>query len=149
MTDTRSSARTFALIVGAVFLLVGVLGFIPGITTNYDDMTFASHDGGTALLGIFQVNILHNVVHLLFGVLGLVAAKAAGPARTYLIAGGATYLVVWLYGILIEKDGAANIININGADNALHLFLGLGMLDRKSTRLNSSHESTSRMPSSA
>src|SRR5687767_8028583 len=102
MTDTRSSARTFAAIVGAVFLLVGILGFIPGITTNYDDMTFAGHDSDTALLGIFGVNILHNVVHLLFGVLGLLAAKAAGPARTYLIAGGATYLVVWLYGILIE-----------------------------------------------
>ena len=128
MTDTRSSARTFAGIVGAVFLLVGILGFIPGITTNYDDMTFAGHDGDTALLGIFHVNILHNVVHLLFGVLGLLAARTTAVARTFLIAGGATYLVVWLYGILVDGDSAANIININSADNALHLFLGLGML---------------------
>jgi hypothetical protein len=128
MNDNRSSARTFALVVGAVFLLVGILGFIPGVTTNYSDMTFAGHEGDTALLGIFDVNILHNVVHLLFGVLGLIAARSSSVARTYLIAGGATYLVVWLYGILVDGDSAANIININGADNALHLFLGLGML---------------------
>jgi hypothetical protein len=128
MTETRSSARTFAGIVGAVFLLVGILGFIPGVTTNYSDMTFAGHEGDTALLGIFHVNILHNVVHLLFGVLGLLAARTSAVARTYLIAGGATYLVVWIYGLLVDGDSAANIININGADNALHLFLGLGML---------------------
>ena len=127
MTE-RSTAQTLAMVFGVAFLAAGILGFIPGITTNYDDMTFAGHDGDTALLGIFEVNILHNVVHLLFGVLGLVAARATGVARTYLIAGGATYLVVWLYGILIDGDSAANIININGADNALHLFLGLGML---------------------
>lgn len=48
---------------GAVFLLVGVLGFIPGITSDFDQISFASHDSGAKLLGIFQISILHNVVH--------------------------------------------------------------------------------------
>ena len=128
MTDSRSSANPFALIVGAVFLLVGVLGFIPGITTDYSDMTFASHDGDTALLGIFDVNILHNAVHILFGLAGLAAARNFATARTFLVGGGVVYLVVWLYGILIDRDSGANIINLNSADNALHLALGAGMI---------------------
>src|SRR5688500_13613443 len=61
-------ARLFATVVGATFLLVGVLGFIPGITTNAGDITFNDHHSDTELLGIFQVSILHNIVHLLFGV---------------------------------------------------------------------------------
>lgn len=124
----NDSARTFARLVGAVFLLVGILGFIPGVVTNYSDMTFAGHEGDAALLGIFHVNILHNVVHLLFGVIGLAAAKTASVARTYLLGGGAVYLVVWLYGLVIDFDSAANIINLNGADNLLHLALGGGMI---------------------
>ena len=128
MTDKRSIANPFALIVGAVFLLVGVLGFIPGITTNYSDMTFASHEGDTSLLGLFDVNILHNVVHILFGLAGLAAARTASVARTYLLGGGAVYLVVWLYGILIDRDAGINILNVNAADNVLHLALGVGMI---------------------
>lgn len=128
MIDKRSAANPFALLVGAVFLLVGVLGFIPGVTTNYSDMTFASHEGDTALLGLFHVNILHNVVHIAFGLAGLAAARTAGAARTYLIGGGVVYLVVWIYGLLIDRDSGANIINLNAADNVLHLLLGVGMI---------------------
>ncbi|MDI9949424.1 DUF4383 domain-containing protein [Rhodococcus sp. IEGM 1305] len=65
---TRSPLQLAALIVGVVFLLVGVLGFIPGITTNYDMLTFAGHHSEAKLLGVFEVSILHNIVHLLFGV---------------------------------------------------------------------------------
>ncbi len=86
-----------ALAVSAVFLLVGVLGFIPGITTNYDTMTFASHHSEALLLGLFNVSILHNIVHLLFGVAGLLLARTFSGARAYLIGGGAVYLVLWLY----------------------------------------------------
>jgi hypothetical protein len=68
-----------------VFLLVGIAGFIPGITTNYDQMTFAGHHSGAHLLGVFQVSILHNIVHLLFGVAGLAMARRADTARLYLI----------------------------------------------------------------
>ncbi|RDI24459.1 DUF4383 domain-containing protein [Lentzea flaviverrucosa] len=125
---TRTPLQQAALGVAAVFALVGVLGFIPGITTNYDTMTFAGHHSEAMLLGIFNVSILHNLVHLLFGVAGFLAARTASGARAYLIGGGAVYLVLWLYGLVIDKTSAANFVPLNGADDWLHLVLGLGMI---------------------
>ncbi|WP_329812755.1 DUF4383 domain-containing protein, partial [Streptomyces sp. GSL17-113] len=61
--------------VGAVFLVVGILGFIPGVTTDYGTMQFAGHESQAMLFGVFQVSILHNIVHLLFGVVGLAAMR--------------------------------------------------------------------------
>jgi hypothetical protein len=117
-----------AAAVGAVFLLVGVLGFIPGITSNFDTMEFAGHKSHAELLGLFQVSILHNVVHLLFGVAGLALARRADTARAYLIGGGAIYLVLWVYGLVIDRTSDANFVPLNNADNWLHLLLGLGMI---------------------
>src|SRR3712207_6827636 len=120
--------RTAAMAVGATFLLVGILGFIPGITTNYDTMTFAGHESDAKLLGLFEVSVLHNIVHLLFGVAGLAMAKNARSATTYLVGGGVIYLVLALYGAVIGHESAANFVPVNGADNLLHLVLGLGMI---------------------
>ena len=120
----RTPVQSVAMIVGATFLLVGVLGFIPGITTNYGDMSFAGHDSDAQLLGIFQVSILHNIVHLLFGIVGLALAKSAEGARTFLIGGGVVYLVLWLLGIV----GGGDWIPVNTADNWLHLVLGVAMI---------------------
>ncbi|MDI6100228.1 DUF4383 domain-containing protein [Actinoplanes sp. NEAU-A12] len=125
---TRSPVRTAALAVGATFLLVGVLGFIPGITTGYDNMMFAGHDSEAYLFGVFQVSILHNIVHLLFGAAGLGLARSAPGARAYLVGGGAVYLLLWLYGLIIGQDTPANFVPLNGADDWLHLGLGLGMI---------------------
>ena len=125
---TRTPVQTAAALVGAVFLLVGVLGFIPGITTGYDELEAAGHESQAELLGIFQVSILHNVVHLLFGVAGLAMARTASSARAFLIGGGAIYLVLWLYGLVIDKTSEANFVPVNAADDWLHLVLGLGMI---------------------
>ncbi|MFW5471427.1 DUF4383 domain-containing protein [Knoellia sp. CPCC 206435] len=114
--------------VGAVFLAVGVLGFVPGITQNYDTLGAAGHESEAMLLGIFQVSILHNIVHLLFGVAGLAMAKRASTARNYLIGGGVIYLVLWLYGLLIDKESSANFVPVNSADDWLHFVLGAGMI---------------------
>jgi len=75
------------MVVGAVFLLVGILGFIPGITTDYDTMAFAGHDSDAKLFGVFQVSILHNIVHLLFGVAGVAMARTARTAMAFLVGG--------------------------------------------------------------
>jgi hypothetical protein len=117
-----------ALLVGAVFLLVGVLGFIPGITTDYDSLKFAEHHSEAKLLGLFQVSVLHNIVHLLFGVAGVLMARTASAARIFLLGGGVIYLVLWLYGLMIDQDSGANFVPVNTADNWLHFFLGLGMI---------------------
>ncbi|MEV6177900.1 DUF4383 domain-containing protein [Streptomyces sp. NPDC052015] len=127
-TPARAPVQQAAQVVGLVFLLVGVLGFIPGITTGYNEMQFASHHSEARLLGIFQVSILHNIVHLLFGIAGLVMARGFASARTFLIGGGAVYLVLWLYGLIVEKDTGANFVPLNSADDWLHFALGVGMI---------------------
>jgi hypothetical protein len=121
---TRTSVQSLAALVGVVFLLVGILGFVPGITTHYGDLSFAGHGSGAKLLGIFQVSILHNIVHLLFGVVGLVLAKTADGARTYFLGGGSVYLLLWVVGLA----GAVEWIPANTADNWLHFGLGVGMI---------------------
>ena len=125
---TRTRLQQAAAVVGVVFLLVGILGFIPGITTPYDGLEAAGHESRAKLLGIFEVSVLHNIVHLLFGAAGLAMARTASSARTYLIGGGAIYLVLWLYGLLIDKSSAANFVPVNAADDWLHFVLGVGML---------------------
>lgn len=126
--DSRSLAQLLATIVAATFVLVGILGFIPGITTHYSHMSFAGHHSMAKLLGIFMVSVLHNIVHLLFGLVGFAMARTFASARNYLIGGGVVYLVLWLYGLIIDRKSSANFVPVNTADNWLHLVLGLGMI---------------------
>ncbi|GAB3669312.1 hypothetical protein GCM10027596_41260 [Nocardioides korecus] len=123
-----SAVRTAARVVGIVFLVVGVLGFVPGITSHYSDLSLAGHHSDAKLLGIFQVSVLHNIVHLLFGAAGLALSRRADSAVAYLIGGGAIYLVLWIYGLVVDKSSGANFVPVNSADDWLHLVLGLGMV---------------------
>jgi hypothetical protein len=125
---TRTNVQKASMAVGAVFLLVGILGFVPGVTGNYDQLHLAGHHSEAMLLGLFQVSALHNVVHLLFGVAGIVLAKTASGARSFLLYGGIIYLVLFIYGLVIPQDTAGNFVPVNGADNILHLLLGVGMV---------------------
>ncbi|GGT84411.1 DUF4383 domain-containing protein [Streptomyces coeruleorubidus] len=130
-TSHRAAAapvQRAAQLVGVVFLLVGVLGFIPGITTDYGSMEFASHESGAELLGLFQVSILHNLVHLAYGLVGLALARTAGGAYSYLLVGGAVYLVLWVYGLSVGHDSDANFVPLNTADDWLHFALGIAMI---------------------
>lgn len=124
----RDPVQVVALIYGVVFLIVGVAGFVPGLTSDVDSMEFAGHHSEAMLLGIFQVSILHNIVHLLYGLAGLLLARASRPARLYLLVGGITYLALWLYGLVIDKESAANFVPLNSADDWLHLGLGVTMV---------------------
>jgi Domain of unknown function (DUF4383) len=117
-----------AFAVGAVFLLVGILGFIPGITTNFDALQWAGHESGAMLFGVFAVSGLHNIVHMAFGVAGLMLARTFTGARGFLIGAGVIYLVLWLYGVVIDHGSAANFVPVNAADNWLHLGLAVGMI---------------------
>ena len=125
----RSLIQRAAALVGITFLLVGIAGFVPGLTTNlYDGLDFAGHHGDAELLGVFQVSVLHNLVHVLFGVAGLALAASRGGARAFLVGGGAIYLVLWVSGLLFDRDSGANFVPLNTADNWLHFGLGAGMV---------------------
>jgi hypothetical protein len=124
----RSLAQTLAFVFGLAFLGAGVLGFIPGITTNLGDIKFAGNDSPSELLGIFQVSILHNIVHLLFGIAGIAMSRSWDSARTYLLGSGVIYLVLFAYGLLVGSNDDANFVPINNADDLLHLVLGIGLL---------------------
>lgn len=115
-------------LVGAVFLLVGVAGFIPGLTTDFDQLELFGHESEAALLGIFHVSILHNLVHVAFGVAGLAMARSWTGSRAFLIGGGVVYLALALYGALIDRHSEANFVPMNIADNWLHLALGAVMI---------------------
>jgi len=125
---TRTPVQTVALVVGVVFLLVGIAGFIPGLTTSYDTMGMAGMGSMAMLLGIFQVSILHNLVHLAFGVVGILSARRARSAKRFLIVGGIVYALLWVYGLAIDPSSQANFVPLNSADNWLHLALAVGMI---------------------
>jgi hypothetical protein len=116
-----------AAVVGLVFLLVGLLGFIPGVTTDYA-LLAAGHHTGAQLFGVFEISLLQNIVYLAFGFGGLLFPRTERGAQVYLVVGGILYLGLWLYGLLIDFDSPANFLPVNAADNWLHLGLGVAMV---------------------
>lgn len=121
--ERTSPIQLAARIVGAVFLLVGIAGFIPGITEDAPG-DFAGEDSPGSLLGVFQTGILHNLVHAAFGVLGLLLARTPSGARTFLLGGGFVYIALWLLGML----GAMDWLPADDTDDWLHLVLAVGLL---------------------
>lgn len=124
----RAEIRVLASTVGAAFLLFGLLGFVPGITTHYGELAVAGQSSMAMLFGIFRTSILLNVVYLVFGVAGFLQSRSAVTARNYFVRGGAIFGVLWVYGLVINQDGSSNILAVNGADNWWHLILCLGMV---------------------
>jgi hypothetical protein len=122
LDDRRTLAQTLALAFGVVFLLVGILGFIPGITDDAPG-SFAGEDSDGSLLGIFQTSVLHNLAHLAFGI-GILAARRHATALTYLLVGGVAYLGLFLLGIL----GLMDWLPADDTDDWLHLVLGVALL---------------------
>jgi hypothetical protein len=122
MTES-STLQKAARLVGIVFVLVGILGFIPGITEDAPG-DFAGEDSEGSLLGVFQTSVLHNLVHLLFGVAGLALSRTWEGSRNFLIGGGVVYLLLFLLGMI----GVMDWLPADNTDDWLHLALGLGML---------------------
>ena len=119
----RTTLQTYALIMGVAFLLAGILGFIPGITPDAPGK-FIGEESDAELLGLFKVSIVHNLVHLVFGIAGLALARTWDGARNFLLFGGIIYLALWLLGLI----GLLEWLPANTADHWLHFFLALGLL---------------------
>jgi hypothetical protein len=120
--ERRSVNQTVALVFGAVYVLVGVIGFF---VTKFAD--FASPT--TKKLIIFQINPLHNIVHILIGLFLLGAGRGHRSARAANLTVGAAYAVVFLLGlILAPKHTSANFLALNQADNGLHIATAVILL---------------------
>lgn len=99
-----------ALVFGVVLVVVGLLGFVPALTP--DDK----------LLGIFEVDGLHNIIHLLSGAAALFAMKSEAYASTYFKVFGVVYALVMVIGF-VQGDEVLGLIGVNMADNLLHLLI--------------------------
>jgi Domain of unknown function (DUF4383) len=119
----KTKIQQAAFAVGVVFLVVGIAGFIPGLTEDAPG-SFWGEDSEGSIFGVFQTSILHNLVHLLFGVAGIVLARSWGGARGFLVGGGVTYLLLFFVGIL----GVMDWLPADDTDDWLHLGLGAAML---------------------
>jgi hypothetical protein len=124
----RAPIQDVTLLIAFAFLALGIAGFIPGITTHYGDLSFAGHGSGAKVFGVFQTSVLQNILHLLFGVAGVTLARTRPGARAFLVAGGAVYLVVFVYGLATSQHSGANFVSLDRNDDILHLALGASML---------------------
>lgn len=102
--------QKIAKLFGIIFIAIGILGFVPGITSN-------GH-----LLGIFEVNTLHNIIHLLSGIIALMMAGSAMKAKTFFKFFGVIYGLITILGFL-QGNTVLGLIGVNVADNLLHLAI--------------------------
>lgn len=118
----RAPYQWLALAIGVIYLLIGIVGFF---ITGFDN--FTEHNEDQTLLG-FAINPLHNVVHLLIGLLGVVlwASRAGARAYGWILAIG--YGAAAIYGLVVVNNPDADILNINAADNVLHIVSALAGL---------------------
>ncbi len=117
-------AQRFAQIFGLVYLLVGILGFIPPLLTGSIPGVIGPFSG--LLLGLFAVNWLHNIAHLAIGAAGLASYRSAAGARSYAIGIGVLYLLLFVIGLILPT--VFGLLPLNGADNVLHLVSGAAAL---------------------
>jgi hypothetical protein len=120
------TTRHFALVMGIVFLLVGILGFVPGINQMHGDHPGLTVDdpGHGYLLGLFHVNVLHNAVHLLFGILGIAMSRRYDAARLYARIVAIAYALLAVMGLLPEPfRNTFGLVPIEGHDVWLHLLI--------------------------
>ena len=114
-------AQRIAQVFGWAFIFFGVAGFFAtGASMDPNHLT------APRLFGLFPVNVVHNFVHLAFGLWGVIAARSLGGARGYFIGAGVIYLVLAAAGTVFP-DGFG-LVPLGGNDVGLHIFLAIGLL---------------------
>ena len=112
----KTVPEILSLAFGAIYLLVGIIGFF---VTGFDH--FADNDQHEKLLGLFMINPLHNIAHILVGVLGLALGRTLAGARSYGWILAVLYAALFVYG-LIAVGKSWDFLNINAGDNVLHIL---------------------------
>ncbi|MFJ5955407.1 DUF4383 domain-containing protein [Paenarthrobacter sp. NPDC092416] len=124
----RQDVQNIGMGVGLLMVLVGLLGFIPGITMQYGEMQFLGPNSHAMLLGLFQVSILLNIVQMVIGATGWAMSRSGHGARNFLMGFGAFYVVLSIYGLSVGVDSAANFLSMNTAGNWTLMVLGILMI---------------------
>lgn len=115
--------QTFARVYGIVFLVVGIGGFIPGVTRPHQHPDLAVTAWSGLELGLFPVNVLHNLVHILFGAWGLFAARNLDAARMYARVVAIAYGLLTILGLIPATNTVFGLVPIYGHDVWLHALL--------------------------
>jgi hypothetical protein len=118
------STRTFALVFGIVFILVGIAGFVPALLRPADGGAMVM-GGHSMLLGLFPVNPVHNAVHLLFGLWGVAASRSAGGALLYARGVAILYALLAIAGLIPATQDGFGLVPLYGKDVWLHAALAL------------------------
>jgi hypothetical protein len=123
------ATRYFALVLGIAFLLVGIMGFIPALLMqpagmHEHDLTVTGPGHGY-LLGLFHVNVLHNIVHLLFGVWGIFAYASFDASRIYARVVAISYALLTIMGLIPALNTVFGLVPIHGHDVWLHAVIAL------------------------
>jgi hypothetical protein len=105
---------------GIIFLLIGVLGFVPGLAST-------DADGMQLLFGLFMVDGIHNLIHIASGVVALLAASSTRYSKWYLQIFGLVYALVAVIGF-VQGTTVLGLFTVNMADNLLHVVLAIGLL---------------------
>src|SRR6266542_5088540 len=112
-----ATAESLAGLVGLGLVILGVMGFIPGLVQHYGQLHWWKNGSGAQLFDVFQTSILDNLVYLGFGAVGLLAAQTAVTARAYLSGGGILSFTLGIYGLLIDRFGNSNVVPVDRADD--------------------------------
>ncbi|ATG50342.1 hypothetical protein CFK38_01485 [Brachybacterium vulturis] len=120
----RAPVRWAAIVCGLFFLAIGFAGFVPGVTSNFNAIEMG-YGSGAMVLGIFQVSMLHNIIHLLLGVAGFAQSRFSHSARRYLRIAGGLAAVLWLFGLLVDPSSMANFVPLNAVDTWAYFVLAL------------------------
>ncbi|QBJ94943.1 DUF4383 domain-containing protein [Rhodococcus sp. ABRD24] len=132
MTDSEGLARTTTqlttTVVAVGFLLIGILGFVPGVTANLDDITWAGPGTEARILGVTEVSVLHNIAHIVAGAVGLAMSRTLAAAEMFLISAGLLSVLHGVYGLVIDAETASNFMPIDEVGNWLHLVVGVGLV---------------------
>lgn len=124
----RTDVQNVGMGVGIVLMVVGVLGFIPGITTQYSELRFLGPDSRAMFLGLFQVSMLLNIVQLAIGATGFTMSRNGMGARNFLMGFGLLYIVLSVYALIVGMGSAANFLSFNTTDSWTLLVVGVAMI---------------------
>ncbi len=124
----RTTTQLVTIAVSVTVLVIGILGFVPGVTSGLGDITLAGPGTDARLLGWTDVSVLHNVAHITTGILGLVLSRTLAAAEMFLIGTGLVAILLGVYGLVIDAETASNFMPIDRAASWLHLVVGVTLV---------------------